>query len=143
MAEGSYGVYVSIRRPTGELVSINRETVGQVEDDLKEILGEDNGFWKRFADVEVNVGTGSDSVQDGGAGSQAPVAPASSLDARPPAGPSPSAAPAPGLDDLPPAGFESCEKCGTLKDKWNPPGHSTRTNRDYPGFWGCPNFRNH
>jgi hypothetical protein len=121
-----YGVYVSIRRPTGELVSINRASLDEVRADLEGILGEDaDDFFKKFATPELEspiVPSPAPDLPSGSTGGSGPVA----------------STPAIGVDDLPADGFEKCEKCGTLKDKWVPPGFSEKKQKPYAGFWTCP-----
>lgn len=34
--------------------------------------------------------------------------------------------------------FETCPTHNIPKDRWVPPGFSERTNKKYPGFYGCP-----
>lgn len=128
-----HGVYFSYRLPSGELFSSSRETVAELLGDVELFFGEttaknlqsrmvreaDNGIpkFEGTRNEAPVAGKEANKVDFGGAEVS--------------------------TDDFPEGGFEECDVCGTVKDKWNPPGTSKRTGKTYPGFFGCPNFRNH
>lgn len=144
-----YGVYVRIQNMDGALWSSSREEWALTRTDLETAFGEEftnalvDSLRKVFVKGQSNV-------------VQLPVA----------APAHPSAAPAieVGVDEAAamalatealgvqeyesaeaedsPGQFEACEKCGQPKTEWKPPGVS-KAGKKYPGFFGCPNFRNH
>lgn len=127
MAE-QYGVYVSLKKPSGELWSSFRETTAEVEKDIDLAFGE--GSAKKVLDKLGVVGPATPAYSD------TPDAP----EHVPAAAPQPAVAPT--VTDIPSDGFESCSDCGTLKDVWKPPGVS-KAGKPYSGFFSCPNWRNH
>lgn len=133
MAEQPYGVYVSVRNTSGELVSSHRQSVAEVQKDFDLILGEGGGqrLFAKFSIEDV-----AEPQQAQGSQGAASVAPAPVVAVQPQQSTNPS------VEDIPAQGFESCEKCGTLKDQWKPPGVS-QAGKAYSGFFGCPNWRNH
>ena len=132
MADAPYGVYVSLRDPdTGALVSINRANWQEASADLQEILGDE------FPNVLVagilgnfQMGVLTDEIAEDNLvsmlGATEPATTVIDMSGK--------------TEES--AAFERCEKCSTLKDKWNQPGLS-RSGKRYQGFYGCPNFRNH
>jgi len=150
VSDNTYGVYVSIRLPSGELFSVSRETVADLKQDLDVFLGDgaSSRIQSKLASAvntepqapRATVSAGSGPVGSAGtpglAGAAQPSNPSdvealaninAVLGVEPEAGQS----------------FEACEKCGGLKDKWVPGGTSQKTGKTYAGFWSCPNFRNH
>jgi len=149
VSDNTYGVYVSIRLPSGELFSVSRETVADLKQDLDVFLGtallvvSNPSSLLRLtlspaprATVSAGTGPVGSTGTPGLAAAPQHTNPSdvealaninAVLGVEPEAGQS----------------FESCEKCGTLKDKWVPGGTSQKTGKTYAGFWSCPNFRNH
>lgn len=145
MADSGYGVYVSIRNTDGGLFSSSRATWAEIEADLQEAFGGEfapaltaslrGGVVKAEAVatvVQLPVPSPMPSEAQAMAAAEAILAPA-----------------APVVQTVEQAGqaeqagqFEPCEKCGAPKDQWKPPGVS-KAGKKYPGFFGCPNWRNH
>lgn len=133
MAE-QYGFYVSVRLPSGELCSSFRETVAEVKSDLAMFLGEIPA-----KNVVANMAkAGQQTSETEAVANIKAVFPEATVEA-------PVEAPAPQQES--PA-FESCSDmtatgpCGTLKDRWVPPGTS-KAGKPYKGFYSCPNWKNH
>lgn len=133
MAE-QYGFYVSVRLPSGELCSSFRETVAEVKSDLSMFLGE-----LPAKNVISNMAKAGQVTNEHEAiANIKEVFPEATVEA-------PVEAPAPQQES--PA-FESCSEatpngtCGTLKDRWVPPGTS-KAGKPYKGFYSCPNWKNH
>lgn len=137
MAETTYGVYVSIRTPEGLLWSSSRAEWVEVEKDLDAAFGE--GFGRSLIDSLRKIHQQAEVIpfpRQQPSEAQALETVQRELGATP----EPASAPEPQPQQQPQ--FEVCNICGTLKDKWNPPGVS-KSGKRYPGFFGCPNFRNH
>ena len=145
MSDSGYGVYVSIRNVDGALWSSSREEWALTRTDLETAFGED--FTNALVDSlrKVFVKGQSNVVQLPVAAPAHPsAAPVIEVEANEEAAmalaeeilAAPAEAEAPGQ-------FEPCEKCGQPKTEWRPPGVSKASGKKYPGFFGCPNFRNH
>ena len=132
--ENSYGVYASFKLPSGELVSVNRETVAEVEEDVDLLFG--SGKFKTILQKLGRTAT-PETVQP--QPQDPPVGDISSFPSE-----SNGVSPIqqnPTMDDVPQS-FEVCGDCGTMKDIWKPPGIS-KAGKSYSGFWSCPNWKNH
>lgn len=123
MESNPFGVYISIRNTDGVLVSANRATAQEVLQDVPGLLE----LLDAVAGPEAPEPTMSASEVAAALGATG--------------GPAQNPAPIPAQYAAAPQGnFEQCPKCkvGT-KDKWVPPGVSARTQKPYPGFFGCNN----
>lgn len=147
MSDMGYGVYVRIQNMDGALWSSNREEWAQTRQDLEVAFGDD--FAKALVDSirKVFVKGGSNVVQ-----LPVPInAPAVQVEVNEEAAMA-AAVEAFGIGEYAPASaevedqgqaqFEPCDICRTPKTEWRPPGVS-KAGKKYPGFFGCPNFRNH
>lgn len=146
MSEG-HGVYVSIRNTDGALWSSSREEWALTEQDLNATFGEafTKGLVGSLREVFVK-----DAVVVSGPPQQAPALQVVAPPVSAPVAVAPdevdevaalAAAEAALVPDTKPQ-FEPCENCGTPKDQWKPAGVS-KAGKKYPGFYGCPNWRNH
>lgn len=119
--DNGFGVYFSIKTPGGLLMAITREEWALVEQDLRAIFGEErvNKMLADLGGVEniINQVT----IPDGVAALEAEGLVDETSQQMPE-----------GND------FEKCSKCGSLKDRWVPPGVS-KAGKKYSGFWGCSN----
>lgn len=150
MSDSGYGVYVSIRNVDGALWSSSREEWALTRTDLETAFGED--FTNALVDSlrKVFVKGQSNVVQLPVAAPAHPsAAPVIEVEASEEAAMALAeeilAAGSPVDVDAPSEQpqFEPCEKCGQPKTEWKPPGVSKTSGKKYPGFFGCPNFRNH
>ena len=148
MSEQS-GVYVRIQNASGALWSTSRDDHALVLEDLRAAFGDEvadaimtslkGGFVTAapapaltvVPPVAVNEDVPSsdeEAIQRAEAILQQQAVPAE-------------AAPAPQFE-LCTAFVAPGQVCNTPKDQWKPPGVSA-AGKKYPGFFGCPNFRNH
>lgn len=135
--DNSYGVYVRIQNANGVLFSSNRETWVEVAQDLDMTFGE--GYAAGL--VASLKGEVKVAVKPAAPATPAPIVVATE---EPMTAAEVEAAFAEDeAEDTAESQFDLCEICGHVKDKWNNPGISKRTGKKYPGFFGCPNFRNH
>jgi hypothetical protein len=126
MADQDYGVYWSIKTMDGHLFSSFRATVAEVVDDIQVAFGED------FAKSSLQR------IRLAGTPTQVGFKPPSSLPVAEQLKMEFNATPAEETATSTES-FESCKKCGSLKDRWVPPGTSQKTGKKYSGFWGCSN----
>lgn len=141
MTDMGYGVYVRIQNTDGALFSSSREEWAETRTDLVTAFGEE------FADALV----GSlrrvlvkNTAQVVKLPAQAPATVEVQVDEAAALQLAEDMLVATGTDDEPESApqFEACAICGTPKDQWKPPGVAA-SGKKYPGFFGCPNFRNH
>lgn len=128
----AYGVGVSYRTADGTLIWVFRSEWAEVLTDLGAMYGPD-AILRLTTDMQSAFGDGRGTI------AQAMAAPVSR--------PAPAvAAPAPqqvaqqqvtAADDSGQQ-FEICPACGAEKNRWVPPGVSSKTGKKYPGFFGCP-----
>lgn len=145
MSDQGYGVYVSIRLPSGELFSVSRETVADLKQDLDVFLGDGSSNRIQAKLAKAVMAEGAVVATSAGSAGRGPVAGTPSLNDDAPQ------SDAEALENVvkafptataPTENFKACERCGTLKDKWVPPGTS-KAGKPYAGFYSCPNYRNH
>jgi hypothetical protein len=134
------GVYVRLQNTKGVLWSSSRESQAEVEADLEVAFGEEitraimeslkSGFTVNTTPPAApQLVTVSGTVADLGVEDEAVQRAEAILQQA-------------SMPEEPQGQFESCNICGTPKDQWKPPGISN-AGKKYPGFFGCPNFRNH
>ena len=125
MAQTEHGVGVSYKLPDGTMVWTRRDTWAEVQEDVDIIFGE--GASGRLASLMENAWAGPKPTLS--------VVPTPAPVAEPTAE---AVAQQLGASVGPTTAFQTCPKCGAVKDRWVEPGVSQRTGKSYPGFYGCP-----
>jgi hypothetical protein len=134
-SEKSYGVGVSYRTPDGTLIWVFRSEWAEVLTDLGAMYGPD-AVLRLNSQMATAFGDGKATIAQA---LQAPVQQPQVYTA-----PAPQAAPQPTPQPQQQQGesegqqFEMCPACGAEKNRWVPPGVSSKTGKKYPGFFGCP-----
>jgi sugar/nucleoside kinase (ribokinase family) len=118
MAQTEHGVGVSYKLSDGTMVWTRRDTWAEVLEDVNLIFGEEAGA--RLLPL----------LQGAWSSTKPAAAPAPAMTAT-------EVAAELGATVGPTQAFETCVRCGALKDRWVPPGTSQKTGKPYPGFYGC------
>jgi len=125
MAEPEIGAGISWKLKDGTMIWVKRADWAEVVEDIRVIKGE-----------SYLIGLEAELRSVGGAAAQGTGTPS----APPPAAPltPEQVAEQLGGGEVSAETFVVCPACGSLKDKWVPPGTSKRTGKAYKGFYGCP-----
>lgn len=132
----AYGVGVSYRTPDGSLIWVFRSEWAEVLTDLGAMYGPD-AIMRLNAQMAVAFGDGKQTIAQVIAQPQQPAPQvAQPVYTQPaPAAPQPQAVEQEHESE---SEFEMCPACGAEKNRWVPPGVSSKSGKKYPGFFGCP-----
>lgn len=125
MAQTENGVGISFKLPDGTMVWARRDEWAILKDDIKVIVGEE-----RLAEVQEALR---------GARTPRPTISVSSPVAKQEEVLTPEqAAEELGGGSLAPSPYQTCPRCGSLKNKLVPAGVSSKTGKPYKAFHACP-----
>jgi hypothetical protein len=134
-SEKAYGVGVSYRTPDGTLIWVFRSEWAEVLTDLGVMYGPD-AVLRLNGQMATAFGDGKQSIAQM---LTPPAQPAQPVYTPQPQASAPVPQPVqPQAESESGQSFEMCPACGAEKNRWVPPGVSSKTGKKYPGFYGCP-----